>query len=430
LSDTTTLRIWLNNTPPKVTIQRSHENYSLEDTTVVHLVASAIDNEQANLTYTWEVFLHHSDHNHPEPLVMDSVITFTIDPLGCGEESYYYSAKLVVSDSLGLATILELFFYPDCLRPRGLTADELTSTVSLAWEKSVTNVDAYLVLASTKDNITFNPAELETVETSSDYTDAPVLTDSSRVVYFGADTCAEVTHLRNFTKYHFFVFGKKDAAWSEASHVEATPKVFAPRIQSRDIVMNALDSISIEFSFSRGDGTFAAAFVTSDSLFAPKDFHYYTINKGDNFHIEVTAADSATMSGLKPLTSYFLKIFEFNEADSIPIYLTTQESNSISFRTDQVITSTEPGILKGPDISIYPVPVNTHIYIHWNDGKKDAGIEGRIFNMQGQLADEFLFTTTSHNGIYSRNIKNIPPGLFILQLRSDLLVRTFKIFKN
>lgn len=108
----------VNNTPPTADISGAKDGdfYSISGRNFIPLTAKSFDAEEANenLTYTWEQFLHHNFHFHPENPVSDSVFVAITEPLGCKDEDYWYRVRLTVEDSYGLSDMKEINLYPDC----------------------------------------------------------------------------------------------------------------------------------------------------------------------------------------------------------------------------------------------------------------------------------------------------------------------------
>ncbi len=117
-TNSTTLIISLNNTPPQVTITSPADStlYPITSESIYNLRSTVIDNEDINgkLSYQWQTILHHADHQHPEPIDTARTTTTAISPLGCGTETYYYRIVLTVTDTKGLATTKQVRLYPDC----------------------------------------------------------------------------------------------------------------------------------------------------------------------------------------------------------------------------------------------------------------------------------------------------------------------------
>jgi glucose/arabinose dehydrogenase/PKD repeat protein len=117
-SATATLQVSVNNTPPAVTIvcPVDGSKYPMTGDTLYRLRAQVSDAEHpdAVLSYEWQTFLHHNDHQHSEPIRPDRTPTMLISPVGCAGETYFFRVKLIVSDPDGLATTNEARIYPDC----------------------------------------------------------------------------------------------------------------------------------------------------------------------------------------------------------------------------------------------------------------------------------------------------------------------------
>lgn len=113
--------ISLNNTPPQVSINSfgNGDQYPVSNTSFLRLAADVNDaeHEAEDLTYTWQVFLHHNVHFHPEPEIHDPISQVIISPLGCETEPYWYRIKLKVRDAAGLESYDEKEIFPYCGPP-------------------------------------------------------------------------------------------------------------------------------------------------------------------------------------------------------------------------------------------------------------------------------------------------------------------------
>ncbi len=119
LSAQATLIVAVNDTPPNVTITSPVDGtlYSPFNPTTINLTATVSDAESsdAQLSYQWQVLLHHNDHNHGVLLDTNHSTTAVLEPTGCdGINIYYYRILLTVTDPQGLATTQEVRLYPDC----------------------------------------------------------------------------------------------------------------------------------------------------------------------------------------------------------------------------------------------------------------------------------------------------------------------------
>lgn len=118
LSSTTKLKVFLNNTPPVVSITSPARgtSYALGREVTYDLRATVTDTEHTGnqLTYEWQTVLHHNTHTHPEPIDARRETTTAITPMGCDGEDYFYRIHLTVKDAGGLAGKDSVDVTPDC----------------------------------------------------------------------------------------------------------------------------------------------------------------------------------------------------------------------------------------------------------------------------------------------------------------------------
>ncbi|MEP7169358.1 MAG: PKD domain-containing protein, partial [Bacteroidota bacterium] len=116
-----TLQVYVNDTPPQVSIISfmNGDLYSMSQTTILPLQASVTDAESPdhNLSYTWQTFLHHNNHEHPEATDTNRITSTVITPVGCDGNTYFYRIQLTVTDPSGLSTKVEGSLYPACGTP-------------------------------------------------------------------------------------------------------------------------------------------------------------------------------------------------------------------------------------------------------------------------------------------------------------------------
>lgn len=113
--------ISINNTPPsaKITSVIDGASYSMDDYTILPLSAEVSDLEFSNedLAYNWQVDFYHDQHFHPGSMD-DRVESFAfIDPVGCGQEDYWYKIHLTVTDPAGLFASDTVEIFPYCKDP-------------------------------------------------------------------------------------------------------------------------------------------------------------------------------------------------------------------------------------------------------------------------------------------------------------------------
>lgn len=113
-----TLLVSLNNTPPQAVITGFEEGYlyPIVGFSDLNLEAVISDNESEleELDIDWKVYLHHNTHFHLESTHTNIQQTTTIQPLGCGLETFWYRIDLTVTDPQGLETYLSREIFPDC----------------------------------------------------------------------------------------------------------------------------------------------------------------------------------------------------------------------------------------------------------------------------------------------------------------------------
>lgn len=136
-----TVLVSANNTPPNVSITSPVDGsfYAMTSSTTYNLTAAVSDAQTAagSLSYAWQIFLHHNEHEHPEPVITSASSSTVISPIGCDGNTYYYRIKLTVTDPQGLSASDEVNLYPACdfpEAPDNLVANALSSTrVQLTW---------------------------------------------------------------------------------------------------------------------------------------------------------------------------------------------------------------------------------------------------------------------------------------------------------
>ena len=115
-SDSVTVPVWVNNTPPSVQITTpvSGSYYYTDATFTQPLRATMSDAEHAanTLTCRWQVVLHHNDHTHPEPAVNACAHDALITPHGGAGDTFFWEFILTVTDPLGLSTEVRTSIFP------------------------------------------------------------------------------------------------------------------------------------------------------------------------------------------------------------------------------------------------------------------------------------------------------------------------------
>src|SRR5206468_9845528 len=139
----------------------------------------------AQLSYQWQVLLHHNDHNHLFYSDTNHSTTAVLDPTGCdGINIYYYRIILTVTDPQGLATTREVRLYPDC-------GPNTPPTISNIPDQSISQNGSTGPIPFTVGDAETNPANLQLSAVSSN----PVLIPNQNIVFggYGANRTVTVT---------------------------------------------------------------------------------------------------------------------------------------------------------------------------------------------------------------------------------------------
>jgi hypothetical protein len=133
----------------EITSFRDGDFYPIDKTNLLMLTANVTDAEHstAELDYQWGSFLHHNTHFHPEASSNEEVSRMLIEPLGCGDEDYYFRVRLTVTDPEGLSTVKEQRIYPDCSLESAVVTD-----LVLAAEAGGTHVEAGFTINSNEQD--------------------------------------------------------------------------------------------------------------------------------------------------------------------------------------------------------------------------------------------------------------------------------------
>jgi glucose/arabinose dehydrogenase/PKD repeat protein len=113
-----TILVSVNNTPPTAEISGFADDYlyPIDQPSSLELIAQVWDAESAveELDIRWDVYLHHNTHFHLEQSFFEPVREITIQPLGCGIETFWYRFDLTVSDPFGLTVKKSREIFPNC----------------------------------------------------------------------------------------------------------------------------------------------------------------------------------------------------------------------------------------------------------------------------------------------------------------------------
>ncbi|MEL6594174.1 MAG: T9SS type A sorting domain-containing protein, partial [Bacteroidota bacterium] len=121
------------------------------------LQAEVIDQEdnEEQLQYAWQTFLHHNTHNHPEAIDPRPQSSMLVLGEGCGEEVYWYRVALTVTDRGGLSATEEVNLFPHCEEPgvrfESITASQVETRVRVEWKVEEIDSGIYYVVERSPD---------------------------------------------------------------------------------------------------------------------------------------------------------------------------------------------------------------------------------------------------------------------------------------
>lgn len=151
-TNSTTLLVSVNNTPPKIDSTNIDRLYTFDNTIPfpLYLQSYVTDTETASnlLQYKWEPILHHDNHIHPESVSFNRFSSTNISPLPCDGHLYYYEIKLTVTDLQGLSSTVSHNIYPACI---GIDAEVPSISANLAVSE-ITATSLLLNWGSSTDN--------------------------------------------------------------------------------------------------------------------------------------------------------------------------------------------------------------------------------------------------------------------------------------
>jgi chitodextrinase len=153
-SNSTTMVISVNNTPPKInsTSIDGTNTFANGPFTTLNLSANVTDTEHsgAQLSYEWQIILHHDDHTHPEPINTNASTQASLPQVPCDGHIYFYRITLKVTDAAGLSASYQKDIYPNCgqggdvqppANPSNLAASNIGPTsLKLSWNAAIDNV--------------------------------------------------------------------------------------------------------------------------------------------------------------------------------------------------------------------------------------------------------------------------------------------------
>lgn len=223
--------ISVNNTPP--TVQITHPDpgtlYSMSAPTSYTLQAAVTDTDLSNLTYQWQVLLHHNNHTHPDPYLTEANPVILLSPIGCSpNETYSYVISLKVTDNGGLTATHSIELFPDCNSASALvsnlTATNQVNAVQLNWINPFVTFDEVLIAAKEETGFLNIPAGTSYTANAS-FTGDGTPIEGGKVVYRGTGTNVTITELNPLIQYYFRVYTRVGSIWNGGVEIGAIPNL-------------------------------------------------------------------------------------------------------------------------------------------------------------------------------------------------------------
>ncbi len=182
LTSQRTLLISVNNTPPTATITSPPDGaqYTPGGGNIIVPLSATISDAQtptAQLSCQWLVVLHHNTHQHEEPVINSCSSSFSLQPIGCDGESYFYRFALTVTDPQGLSTLRESRMYPTCGGNQAPSTSPDGATVARGGSATIN------VLTNDTDADGLNPASVTIVSPPSGGTITGISSATGAVTY-------------------------------------------------------------------------------------------------------------------------------------------------------------------------------------------------------------------------------------------------------
>jgi len=170
------------------------------------------------------------------------------------------------------------------------------------------------------------------------------------VLYKGSGTSIHITDLELNSEYHFALFeynGRNGKVYLTSSSTVPQSGATAnqstttyPSLATSDLTFDQIDGNRFNYSFTKGDGTHRVVIAKQGSPVdeIPIDGQEYTSDGTfglgqelgiGNYVVYNGTGQSASLTGLNPSTSYYIKVFEYNKEEAQTYYLVSSflESN-------------------------------------------------------------------------------------------------------
>ncbi len=295
--------------------------------------------------------------------------------------------------------------------PENIGTTVKTDTVKVEWQYNLNN-DSVLLAYSSEDIFGEPDPDI-------DYAVGEELQGGGEIIYFG-NTENSFTHtsLESNTQYYFKIWSFDGTKYSKGVSFTATTSCNAPSVQASNINFENITDSSVTVKWQRGDGdnVLIIANNSREVDYTPVSGESYTAYdtyaEGDNYNygnyvVYNGSGTEVNIDGLARETTYYFKLFEFNEEDSCYLVPGIQESVKTNYASG----------LNGTDnqsVQVYPNPVENNLIIQSNGFSDDVIIT--ISDISGKTVYEEQVYSFGREIISMDKIKQ---GVYILKLQGE-----------
>lgn len=283
-----------------------------------------------------------------------------------------------------------------------------TNSMQLNWTNG--NGSGRIVIASKADPVATFPEDGETYFSDNSFNGASsYLSLNERVVYVGSGNGFTLTGLETSTTYHFSVVEYNGttlttnykASGNPTASMSTNSDLIYPTLPSKNIVFTKIGKDTLSMSWTPGNGEKRIVVIRKDSAvnalpvigttYAGNSRYGMGDSLGTGTYVVLAGTENtALITGLSPLTTYHVAVFEYNSSPIGSLYLT----DSFAFANAQTLPSVGLNKLKRTGaIRTYPNPANNGEVNFLFDRPLPEGARLLVYDLRGQL----VFDQTNEN---------------------------------
>ncbi|GAB1447505.1 hypothetical protein MASR2M44_05000 [Bacteroidota bacterium] len=317
-----------------------------------------------------------------------------------------------------------------------------TNEIQLSWTNG--SGSSRIVIASENDSVRTMPQTGIVYETDNFFNgNSSYLSQYERVVYVGSGNSVTVKGLSQLTSYAFAVI-EYNGAQLTANYLTSTfPQVVAvtktsiqaPTQASTNLSLVSSGVDSLRFAWTPGNGEKRLVVLKKDAAVTgiPMDGKAYFPEIGDTLSdgslvVASGNVNEILLNGLVSDQVYHLAVFEFNDSEGLPVYLTS------TFASGSGKTLTTVGLKKllKSGFKVYPNPVKEgKVFISLPDAERD-GVKIVLYTTSGTEIKAWSKSETKQ--IISGNsvplqVGDLPAGNYLMKIegRSSSFSQTLSI---